>query len=181
MNQDTRMLFEVLEDGDEEAECKAFLLLLEIMEERVDWVYTLWGKLLEDLQSSDYKKRAQAGHFLCYLAISDVENRLLDDFDQLWTLTYDEMFVVSRSVLQVSWRVGLAGEEQRNLLLKSYRKRFKEAVKEQYGALICLDITKNLKRLYDATGEIAIKQTSLELIELEKKWTYKKKYEKVWK
>lgn len=181
MDAETNMLFELLDEGDQEAQYKSFVLLLEMMEEEVEWTYEVWNEWLERLSSPDPLDRARAGQFLCYLAISDPEKRILRDFDTIWKVTYDEKFVTARHTLQASWRVGLAGEDQRQMLLKHYGMRFEEAGVEKNGTLLRSDITKNLKQLYDTTKDVEIKQFSLSLIELEENINYKKKYEKIWK
>lgn len=181
MDTETKMLIELLEEGDNEAQYKAFVLLIEMMEEKVEWSYEIWDDLVTRLSSPDPHDRARAGQFLNYLAISDPDNRILQDFDKIWAVTYDEKFVTARHTLQSSWRVGLGGKEQRQMLLEHYGKRFEEAEREKNGTLIRSDITKNLKELYDTTKDVEIKQFSLSLIDLEKELKYKKKYEKIWK
>lgn len=181
MDKEIQMLFQLLEEGDQEASYKAFILLLEAMEEPVEWSYEVWDQLVEDLSSSDAHKRARAGQFLSYLAISDPDKRMIDDFKKVWKVTHDEKFVPARHTLQASWRIALAGEEQLDLVLTHSEKRFKQAEAEKNSQLIRMDITKNFKQLYDRTKDVEIKQRSLMLIDLEKDQTYKKKYEKVWK
>jgi hypothetical protein len=181
MDEEIRMLFELLEGEDKEARYKAFVLLLEAMEEKVDWAYEIWDSWLEKLTSPDAHQRAIAGQFLCYLSISDPEKRLLSDFDKVWAVTYDEKFVTVRHTIQASWRVGLAGEEMRHVLFEKYGKRFEEAANEKNGTLIRSDITKNLKQLYDVIKDVEIKQFSLSLIDLEEDSRYRQKYEKVWR
>lgn len=180
MDRETKMLFQLLEEEDKEAQYKAFILLLESMEEEVDWIYEVWDQLVEDLTSKDNHKRSRAGQFLCYLAISDSEKRLLNDFEKIWKVTYDDKFVTARHTLQASWHIGLAGEQQLERLLDSYEERFKEAMIEKNGSLIRSDISKNLKKIYTIKKNIEIKQLSLSLIDLEENVKYKKKYERIW-
>lgn len=181
MDSETRMLFDLLEESDKETQYKAFVLLLEAMEEKVNWTYEVWDDLVEDLSSIDNHKRARAGQFLSYLAISDPEKRIVKDFSKVWKVTYDERFVTARHTLQASWRIGLAGEEQKELLLNHYKRRFKEAENEKNDTMIRSDITKNLKQLYEVLQDVKIKEMSLKLIDKEQDLKYRKKYEKVWR
>lgn len=180
MDEETRMLFQLLEEGDEEAQYKSFVLLLEEMEEPVEWVDDVWDLWVNQLKATEPEQRAQAGQFLAYLAISMDENQIEEVFDKIWEITYEDRFVQSRNVLQATWRLGLVGKDSNERLLKKYEERFKEAGNEKHGTLIRFDITRNMRQLYDKMQDIEIKQRSLYLIELEDSQKYKRKYEKVW-
>lgn len=60
---------------------------------------------------------------LCNLVNSDPENRLLADFDKLFAVTKDQRFVTARHSLQAIWKVGIAGEEQKALVVDSLVRR----------------------------------------------------------
>jgi hypothetical protein len=71
-----------------------------------------------------------ATQFLCRLAKSDPEKRMLEDFPAVWEVTKDKKFVTARHSLQSIWKVGLAGTEQKEMVLKSLVDRFINCVHE---------------------------------------------------
>jgi hypothetical protein len=76
--------------------------------------------------------------------------------------------------------VGLAGKNQQIMVVKGLEKRYHECISEKNCTLIRYDILVGLRNLYNATTSSEIKETALELIELEKDAKYKKKYASVW-
>ena len=114
MDSVTKSYFEKLEAGDKEVQYEAFNNILAAISEEVDWAYEVWDELKEWLTDPDNHRRSRAAQFLCGLAISDPEKRMLDDFPSIWTVTKDEKFVTARHSLQSIWKVGLAGEEQKD-------------------------------------------------------------------
>jgi hypothetical protein len=56
-------------------------------EEEVDWDYDVWGQPVKDLTDSDNHRRSRAAQFLCGLAKSDPEKRMLKDFPAVWEVT----------------------------------------------------------------------------------------------
>jgi hypothetical protein len=106
---------------------------------------------------------------------------MLKDFDSLLAVTKDERFVTARHCLQNLWKVGLAGNPQQELVVKSLEKRFHECISEKNCTLIRYDIIVDLRQLYDAVGDEPVKAKALELIEAEADLKYRKKYAGVWK
>jgi hypothetical protein len=106
---------------------------------------------------------------------------MLKDFDALLAVTKDERFVTARHCLQAIWKVGLAGEQQEQLVVEGLETRFKECIPEKNCTLIRYDIIQDLKNLYDETKDETIREKALELIELEEDPKYRKKYARVWK
>lgn len=125
--------------------------------------------------------RAIAAQLLANLAKSDPKGRIFKDFDRLLNVTKDERFVTARHCLQSIWKVGLAGRKQGQLVMKGLERRFHECVTEKNCTLIRYDIIVDLRNLYDALKDEAIKTKALELIETETDPKYKKKYATVWK
>ena len=68
--------------------------------------------------------RAIAAQVLCNLAKSDPEQRMLRDFPALLAVTKDKRFVTARHTLQALWKVGLAGQVQRQMLVDGLAGRF---------------------------------------------------------
>ena len=105
---------------------------------------------------------------------------MFKDFDKLLAVTKDERFVTARHSLQSIWKVGLAGKNAQQLVVKGLEKRFHECINEKNCTLIRYDIIVGLRNLYNATTSSEIKEKALELIETEKDVKYKKKYAGVW-
>jgi hypothetical protein len=58
--------------------------------------------------------------------------------------------------------------------------RYQDCITEKNCTLIRYDIIQNLKNLYDAVPDEAIKENALALIETEEDLKYRKKYATVW-
>ena len=172
--------FTDLQDKDKTKQYEAFHNIIEAIKEPVDWAYEVWDELVSGLTSKDNHTRSRTAQFLAYLAISDPDKRILEDFPKLWQVTKDEKFVTARHSLQAIWRVGLAGVAQKELLTSHLIERFKECENEKNYTLIRFDIIQDFKNLYDVLEEEQLKETALELIELETDDKYRKKYTKIW-
>ena len=167
------------EDG--QLQNKAYLALKDITEKPVDWAYQAWDELVEGLTHKDNHVRAISSQLLANLGKSDPKGRMFKDFDKLLAVTKDAKFVTARHCLQSIWKVGLAGKNAQQLVVKGLEKRFHECVTEKNCTLIRYDIQVALHNLYNATTSSEIKEKALELIESEKDAKYKKKYAGVWK
>jgi flagellar biosynthesis regulator FlaF len=181
VDQQTRTDFENLHSSDKDAQYHAFTNIIEATNNEVDWAYEVWNQLIEDLTNKDNHRRSRAAQFLCGLAKSDPEKRMLHDFRAIWEVTFDKKFVTARHTLQSIWKVGLAGEEQRDMLLTYVKDRFIACTSEKNYTLIRFDLIQGLRYLYDHLHIVEIKQLALELIEKEEDPRYKKKYATVWK
>lgn len=173
--------FNNLESPDKEAQFEAYKNLMALTEKEVDWAYDVWDELLQDLNHRNNHKRSRAAQFLSNLTISDPENRILTDFPSLWEVTKDPKFVTARHSLQSIWRVGLAGDEQQELLINHFIDRFRNCIEEKNHTLIRYDIIQGFKNLYDETKKVEIKKISLDLIAKEEDIKYQKKYATVWR
>lgn len=180
MDEVIRTHFEKLEAESKEDQYEAFTSILTVTEVKVDWAYEVWDQLLEWLTDADNHRRSRAAQFLAHLAISDPEKRILNDFPSLWKVTYDPKFVTARHSLQAIWRVGLAGPEQKELLLNHFTDRFQKGKNEKHYTLLRFDMIQGLKKLFDQLQDEDIKQTALDLIETEEDLKYKKKYLSEW-
>lgn len=160
---------------------KSYMFLMKQTEKPVDWTYEAWDELVEGLTHKDNHVRAISSQLLANLGKSDPKGRMFKDFDKLLNVTKDEKFVTARHCLQNIWKVGLGGKNAQQLVVNGLEKRFKECANEKNGTLIRYDILVGLRNLYEATASSEIKETALELIELETDVKYKKKYATVWK
>lgn len=183
MNESIRQHFAASRvNTDKSARTAAYYALLEATEKPVDWAYDVWDELVADLTDKDNHNRAIASQLLANLAAySDPENRILRDFEKLLNVTRDSRSVTARHSLQAIWKVGLAGDAQRKMLLEGLAQRFVEAGTHKTGTLTRYDIAQGLRNLYDATMDDAIRERALALIETEPDVKYRKKYATVWK
>jgi hypothetical protein len=173
--------FENLQSEDKDKQYEAFNYILAATNEKVNWAYDVWDQLKEDLTHPDNHQRSRAAQFLCSLAKSDPEKRMLEDFPTVWEVTKDKKFVTARHSLQSIWKVGLAGTEQKEMVIESFVDRFINGVDEKNYTLIRFDMIQGLRNLYDKIKDKEIEQVALDLIEKEADPKYKKKYANVWK
>jgi hypothetical protein len=181
MEAQVQRYFDDLESLDKEIQYEAYKKILTVTEKEVDWAYEVWDEFLNDLNNRDNHKRSRAAQFLSNLAISDPEKRILNDFSSLWEVTRDPKFVTARHSLQSIWRVGLAGDEQQELLIIHFTDRFRNCIEEKNHTLIRYDIIQGFRNLYDEIKKVEIKQISLDLIATEEDSKYQKKYATVWR
>ncbi|SEP60025.1 hypothetical protein SAMN05216232_0307 [Virgibacillus subterraneus] len=179
MDNTIQTYFENLQSGDKNLQYEAFNNILDATKVEVDWAYEVWDQLVVDLTNSDNHERARAAQFLCSLAKSDPEKRILHEFSAVWEVTKDKKFVTARHSLQSMWKVGLAGTEQKEMVIKHLVNRFNNCPSEKNYTLIRFDIIKNLSNLYEVLNEAEIKNTALNLIEKEEDKKYRKKYSSV--
>lgn len=181
MDPKVQTYFEDLESKDKNLQYEAFNYIISATKEKVDWAYEVWDRLKLELTNRGNHQRSRAAQFLSNLAISDPEKRMLNDFPVIWQVTYDPKFVTARHTLQSIWRVGLAGPEQRAILMEHLVNRFLNCQEEKNHTLIRYDIIQCMRNLYDAVKNEEIKQKALALIEAEEDPKYRKKYMTVWK
>lgn len=96
-------------------------------------------------------------------------------------MTYDEKFVTARHTLQSIWKIGLAGNEEKEMVLEYMTDRFHHCTDEKNYTLIRSDILQNMRNLYNILEDETIKLTAMKLIETVEEEKYKKKYMKIWK
>lgn len=181
MDSQMKKEFEKSKSNDKEERYEAYRNILDATEQKVDWAYEVWDQLLEDLTHKDNHQRSRAAQYLANLAKSDPEKRMMKDFPRLWEVTKDKKFVTARHSLQSIWKVGLAGTEQKEMVMEYMVDRFRNGTDEKNYTLIRSDIIQNMKNLYDYLDDEQIKQTAMELIETVEEKKYKKKYMDIWK
>ncbi|ALC82761.1 MULTISPECIES: hypothetical protein [Bacillus] len=181
MDSITKSYFENLEAKDKSLQLEAFQNIMDATKGKVDWAYEVWDQLIEWLTDPDNHRRSRAAQFLAGLAISDPDKRMLCDFPALWEVTKDPKFVTARHSLQSIWKVGLAGPEQKEMVLNHIIERFKNGMNEKHYTLIRYDMIEGLKKLYDEINDEHIKEIAMTLIESEEDSKYRKKYLSAWK
>jgi len=173
--------FENLRSQDKDLQYDAYNQIMATTKEAVDWAYDVWDQLRMDLTDSDNHQRSRAAQFFCSLAKSDPEKRMLEDFPLVWEVTKDKKFVTARHSLQSIWKIGLAGNEQKEMVIKSLVDRFLNCSHEKNHTLIRFDIIQGLRNLFDEIKDQEIKQIALDLVGKEEDAKYQKKYAAVWK
>lgn len=181
MNQDVRTQLNRVDSTDRPLQNEAYSALMAETEQPVDWTYEAWDELVALLRHKDNHQRAIAAQLLCNLAKSDPEQRILKDFDALFAVSRDERFVTARHCMQSLWKVGAAGEPQKQKLVENLAARYAECITEKNGTLIRYDSIESLRNLYDATQDQQVKEKALHLIETEEDPKYRKKYATLWK
>jgi hypothetical protein len=181
MDEKTRTSLNNLHGENRDLQNAAFLYLLEVTENPVDWAYEAWDELVARLSDKDNHQRAIAAQILANLAKSDPQNRMQRNFAALLAVTRDERFVTARHTLQSIWKIGSAGKAQQQMVVDGLAGRFNECAVEKNCTLIRYDIIQDFRNLYDEIKDETIKQKALALIETEEDLKYRKKYAGVWK
>ncbi len=181
MDAKTKKTFAELWSTDRQVQYQAFLAVLELTDQPVDWAYEVWDDMLARLTHKDNHVRAIAAQVLCNLAKSDPEGRMLKDLPALLAVTKDERFVTARHTMQALWKVGVAGNKQQKLLVELLESRFNECISEKNCTLIRYDIQEGLRNLYETVMDEKIREKALELIETEADLKFRKKYAGLWK
>ncbi|WP_155593284.1 hypothetical protein [Lysinibacillus cavernae] len=177
MEKEILQLFSNLTELDQDVQYESYEELMKIMQEPVDWTYAVWEQLVKALTYNNGNARARAAQILCALAAkSDPEERVLEDFLKIWAVTYDEQFGTARSALQAIWKIGLAGQVQRDLVVSYLAKRFQTCLDEKHPTLIRYDIIVSFKKLYDQTKDPKLLDIAHRLINEEQDNKNKKKF-----
>ena len=176
-----KKLLEDLRSSAPDRQNYAFQSLLKATDSPVRWAYEVWEDLLRTLVDGDNRQRSIAAQVLSNLAKSDPKERMLKDLAALLKVTKDERFVTARHCLQSLWKVGVAGEPQRNVLLRGLEARFKECKAEKNCTLIRYDILVVLRRVFDLVDDEQIRRTAERFMGMEDNPKYRKKYATVWR
>jgi len=176
-----RKLLESLRSPSKDSQGQAFEGLLKATDNPVRWAYEVWDDLLLILRDGDSRQRSIAAQVLSNLAKSDPKQRMANDLAVLLRVTKDEHFVTARHCLQSLWKVGVAGEPQRNALMKGLVLRFQECAPEKNCTLIRYDILVVLRRVYDQVSDQKIRATAERLMATEEDPKYRTKYATVWR
>jgi hypothetical protein len=181
MDEHMHATLDQLYSTDRAVQNQAFFEILAATDQPVNWAYEVWDWLVDALKHKDNHVRAIAAQVLCNLAKSDPENRMLKDFDALLAVTRDERFVTARHCLQALWKVGTAGEAQRQRLVEGLTIRFEECHAVKNGTLTRADILESLRNVYARVKDETIRQRAMALIEMEEDPKYRKRYAGLWR
>jgi hypothetical protein len=168
-------------EQDEKLRYDSYMTLMEMTQEKVDWVYEVWDILVDNINHKNNHTRSIIGQLICNLTKSDYEKRVQKDFSKLIDLTKDKMFVTARHCLMSIWKIGLTGEDNLILVLDGLSERYINCTEEKNCTLIRADIIQDFKKLYKKLRDERISKIVVELIEKEYDEKYKKKYLSIWK
>jgi hypothetical protein len=171
----------VLASGDRNTHGNVYAQLCEAVEHDVDWADEAWPRLLPLLRHKDNRVRSIAGQALCGLARSASVRLVMRDLDFLIEATRDEKFVTARHVLLALWQIGVSDAALRKALVARISDRYRTCAEEKNATLVRYDIHCALRKLYDATADVAVKSAALALLPLEVDSKYRKKYEGAWR
>lgn len=158
---------ERLASGDRERHGEDYALMLEATARPVAWADAVWARLLPLLGHADNRVRSITGQTLCRLAQGADQAAVSRDLRWLVAATQDERFVTARHILASLWQVGLGDRAVRRDLLDALLHRASATAAEKNGALVRCDISICLRRLFDQTGDEAVRNAALSLIERE--------------
>jgi HEAT repeat protein len=175
-----RSALDAIRSTNREEQGSAYQPLLQATEQPVGWAYEGRDELRAMLESKDNRARSIASQSLASLAKSDPKARLLRDFDAVLHVTRDARFVTARHALQSIWRIGAVGTRQRKMVLEGLARRFTDCAAEKNCTLIRYDTQECLTKLFEASGDAAVRERALALIEAEADAKYRKKYAAVW-
>jgi hypothetical protein len=83
--------------------------------------------------------------------------------------------------MQALWKVGVAGQAQRALLLDGLARRFEECSTEKNCTLIRCDILQSMRTVYDEVKDEEIRAQAARLMVSEPDEKYRKKYASLWR
>lgn len=166
---------------EKDAQNAAYTHLVQATDAPVDWAYEAWDEVVAMLRHPSNRVRAIASQVLSNLAASDPDRRILGDLDALLEVTRDERFVTARHCLQSLWKVGVAGDAQREAVVAGLSRRFAECASEKNCTLIRYDIVQVLRKMHDAAPHETVSRAAHALIETEPDPKYRKKYAGAWK
>jgi hypothetical protein len=181
MDATTKKYLDDLHNDDANQRYEAFINVIKITNQPVDWAYDVWDDLLAQLSHKNNHQRAIAAQVLSNLAKSDVKGRMLKDIPQLFAVTKDEKFVTARHSLQCLWKVAIVNKPLQKKVIDFLTHRFQECSVEKNCTLIRYDILEVLRKIYDKVPDEKMKDKALELIQAEEDVRYRKKYTGLWK
>ncbi len=181
MDEQLATQLEHLHSDDPDLRYKAFLYVIDITHQVVDWSYEVWDDLIKQLTHKNPHQRAIAAHVLSNLAKSDPQQKMLGDLNKVFEVTRDEKFVTARHTLQSTWKIAAASDALKEEVINILEERFIMCISEKNGTLIRYDIIEVLKNLYHEIPDPAIKEKAFALIALEENEKYQKKYRNSWR
>jgi hypothetical protein len=159
----------------------AFKGLLEITDDKVNWLNDVFDNLNNRLKSDNSYQRSIGMMLLCNLAKSDDDNRLRTALPDILSLLNDEKFITRRQCIQNIWKVAVSKNDLLPSIIKALTNKFKECVSEDHYNLLRQDIITTLSSINQNKPQAGILSQIKALIDIENNAALKKKYEKILK
>ncbi|HEY4788957.1 MAG TPA: hypothetical protein VIH57_23065 [Bacteroidales bacterium] len=144
--------FANLVSQDDKIRYPSFKTVLEITEERVDWIYDKWDVLVNKLSSDNSFQRSIGMMLIANLCKSDSEGRICEIIDRLLALTEDEKFITSRLCLQNIWKTAVQHSDLTKKVSKFLESTyFGNKHLNSHANLIKQDVFSSLANIYKHT------------------------------
>lgn len=149
MDKKIKSLIDELSSKNNKIRKNALDMLLEITNEKVDWIYNVWDIMIEKLDSTNSYQRSIGIFILSNLAKSDYDKKFLDIIDRYLELMEDEKFITSRQTILSSWKVAVALEPLRSKIVDYLIKMFSDNEHlSSHANLIRKDIAESLINIH---------------------------------
>lgn len=149
MEDSIKLLMDEIGSKNNKIRKKALDTLLELSEEKVDWIYNVWDSLVDKLDSNNSYQRSIGMFILANLAKSDSDNKFIDIIDKYLQLMEDEKFITSRQAIKSSWKVAVAIEELRSRIVNHLFETFSNNKHlSSHANLIRYDVVESLVNIY---------------------------------
>ena len=117
MDEPIKAIFQDLGSTDDKIRSDALQLILNITENKVDWIYDVWEDLLDKLGNENSYQRSIGIMLLCNLAKSDTQNRISACLNRILKYTRDDKFITSRQCIQNVWKIAAACEGTKEIIV----------------------------------------------------------------
>ncbi|PKM50285.1 MAG: hypothetical protein CVV02_12400 [Firmicutes bacterium HGW-Firmicutes-7] len=150
MDDNIEVLIEELNSKNNIIRKNALDTLLEITEEKVDWIYSEWDHLVDKFNSYNSFQRNIGVLIMSNLAKSDHKNKFAEIIDMYLELMEDEKFITSRQTIQNSWKVAVALDSYRRKIVSYLIRMFSNNKHlNTHANLIRKDIVESLIHIYN--------------------------------
>ena len=154
MEENIYNLMNQLNNKDNKTRKEALDQLLDMTEEKVDWIYDVWDILVDKLQSDNSYQRSIGVLLLSNLAKSDQMKKFNDLLNRYLGLMEDEKFITSRQTIQSAWKVAVAIESLRQIIIDYLFTMFSDNKHlVAHANLIRKDIAQSLVHIHNLFSE----------------------------
>ncbi len=179
MSADVETLVEMLSLKDDDTRYNAFLEMLKITEEKVEWFDQYKKIFLDKLSDENSYQRSIGAMLLCNLAKNDKRHEFVAILKKLMPLIDDEKFITQRQYLQNIWKVAIVDKEYRDKIINQLEKEFKSCTTKKHYNLIRLDIISSMIQIMNHEEKESVRNIVGEMINYETDEKSKKKYIKM--
>lgn len=163
-NEITKLVNELAEKNDA-VRMAAVNRLMELTEEKVDWIYDYLDVVLDKFGSDNSYQRCIAAKITANLAKSDTEKRLIGIIGKFAAQMDDEKFITARLTIQAAPKFGTASEEYAKAICAAILSTLKDNRHlSTHGNLIRLDAVTSLSEILKKYPGAADKNEAQRLI-----------------